>query len=83
MIPHCTPGAIREPVEWALCAEVDCDEDADLEVLHAPGDDGGRIWVPLCEPHYRRTPRFGLQYVVEVSGFVRRWPEQTAAESGG
>jgi hypothetical protein len=64
-------GDIRSAAEFALCAEIRCNSNADLEVLHVPGDDGSQGWVPLCQRHYDAAALTGLEYVVETHGFVR------------
>lgn len=62
------PGSVRL-VLFGTCAVKGCDHDAQLEVFH--GDDECLLWVPLCPEHYRTGLDTGLEYVVEVHGFIR------------
>lgn len=61
------PGSIR-PVAFGTCSATTCHVDADCEVLHA--NDESSLWVPLCVDHLRSGPVDGLEYVIEVHGFI-------------
>jgi hypothetical protein len=63
-------GDTRSASEWATCSGEPCDDAAALDVLHCT-DDGSRVWIPLCQEHYDHTPSYGLDYIVEIHGFIR------------
>lgn len=67
-------GDVRRAAAFARCSsdtDGGCIRDATLEVLHAPGNDGSRVWVPLCPGHVEHIKAGkALGYVVEVHGFV-------------
>lgn len=61
------PGTIRA-VEFGTCSAITCDSDAELEVFLA-GEESA-LWVPLCLLHFQSGPVDGLEYVLEVHGFI-------------
>jgi len=61
------PGSIR-PVEFGTCSAITCPTDAEYEVFHATEE--GSLWVPLCADHLCSGPIDGLEFVVEIHGFV-------------
>lgn len=71
------PGATRPCAEFASCGAESCAKDAEVEVLHAPSGEDSRVWVPLCWQHYTQAPTHGLEYVIEVHGFIPSLPKET------
>jgi hypothetical protein len=62
------PGTIR-PVEFGTCSAIACEVDAQYEV-YLTADDDSALWVPVCGEHFTSGPVDGLEYVVEVHGFI-------------
>lgn len=62
------PGSIR-PVEVGTCSAITCDRDAEYEV-YLTGLEDSALWVPVCADHLTSGPVDGLEYVVEVHGFI-------------
>jgi len=61
------PGSIR-PVEFGTCSAITCEIDAEYEVLLV--DNESSLWVPLCAQCLASGPVDGLEYIIEVHGFV-------------
>jgi hypothetical protein len=63
-----TPGSIRG-IEFGTCAAIACELDAQYEV-YLTGNDDSALWVPVCPGHLASGPVDGLEYVIEVHGFI-------------